>query len=289
MFASLSLLLCTISAVSAYVVPRTTVPPNWPTDLEDYDTYHCRYLANSCQTQHGTTFFSDCCHPLSANQSVSSLPSDCQMPSNTTCNDGLPSLIVDEGNGGGDCGDEPSTVPPTTTSTPPPADTYTPPASTTTPPPADTTSTPTDAYTPPPPPAETTPTPSPTTSAPADVGASPSTPAAKPVSSGTTSGSLTYGGFATYFYQGGNPGSCGQVNPDSAFICALDSAIYAGGSHCGQQVQITNLNNGQTVTVTVADECPTCDNAESIDLSVAAFQALDDLSVGTFPIAWAFV
>jgi len=37
------------------------------------------------------------------------------------------------------------------------------------------------------------------------------------------------------------------------------------------------------ITVTVADECPTCVNANSIDLSQAAFQALDDLSVGTFP------
>ena len=74
-----------------------------------------------------------------------------------------------------------------------------------------------------------------------------------------------------------------SLSLDNQHSIVLDSAIYGGGSHCGQQVQITNLNNGQTVTVTVADECPTCDNAESIDLSVAAFQALDDLSVGTFP------
>ena len=74
-----------------------------------------------------------------------------------------------------------------------------------------------------------------------------------------------------------------SLSLDNQHSIVLDSAIYGSGGYCGQQVQITNLNNGQTVTVTVADECPTCDNAESIDLSVAAFQALDDLSVGTFP------
>ncbi|KAG1735268.1 uncharacterized protein EDB91DRAFT_1037187, partial [Suillus paluster] len=47
---------------------------------------------------------------------------------------------------------------------------------------------------------------------------------------------------------------------------------------CGKQVQITNLSNGKTVTVTVADDCPTCANSESIDLSVAAFEAISDLS-----------
>lgn len=59
--------------------------------------------------------------------------------------------------------------------------------------------------------------------------------------------------------------------------------MYAGGSHCGQQVQITNTQTGKSVVVTVADECPTCDNADSIDLSVAAFQQLASLDQGTFP------
>lgn len=53
-------------------------------------------------------------------------------------------------------------------------------------------------------------------------------------------------------------------------------------SLCGQQVQITNTVSGQSITVTVADECPTCDNSNSIDLSVGAFSALsgNDLSEG---------
>jgi rare lipoprotein A (peptidoglycan hydrolase) len=70
---------------------------------------------------------------------------------------------------------------------------------------------------------------------------------------------------------------------------ALFGTLGPDSPLCGDQVQITNLNNGKTVTVTVADDCPTCENANSIDLSVAAFEALDDLSVGEFPISWFYV
>jgi rare lipoprotein A (peptidoglycan hydrolase) len=74
---------------------------------------------------------------------------------------------------------------------------------------------------------------------------------------------------------------------------------------CGKQVEITNTQNGKSVTVIVADDCPTCDNANSIDLSLGAFQHLADLSVGQvdsafsvifsihadrcYPVAWHFV
>jgi expansin (peptidoglycan-binding protein) len=52
-------------------------------------------------------------------------------------------------------------------------------------------------------------------------------------------------------------------------------------SHCGQTVTITNTNTGATVVATVADACPSCQgNPNSLDLSVGAFQALGDLSLG---------
>jgi rare lipoprotein A (peptidoglycan hydrolase) len=73
----------------------------------------------------------------------------------------------------------------------------------------------------------------------------------------------------------------------------MDQARYGNSGNasplCGQQVKITNNNNGNTVTVTVADDCPTCENSNSIDLSVAAFEALDALSVGEVPITWEFL
>jgi expansin (peptidoglycan-binding protein) len=92
---------------------------------------------------------------------------------------------------------------------------------------------------------------------------------------------------ATFFYQNGNPGACGTVHSDSDFICAIDQARYGDSGNasplCGQQVQITNTDNGKTVTVTIADDCPTCDNSNSIDLSVGAFEAIGDLSTGLLP------
>ena len=64
-FKSLCTLFAAATAVSAYVVPRTTPPSGWWTEgLEDYDTYHDRYLALGCQNYHGQEFFDLCCHPL---------------------------------------------------------------------------------------------------------------------------------------------------------------------------------------------------------------------------------
>jgi hypothetical protein len=92
--------------------------------------------------------------------------------------------------------------------------------------------------------------------------------------------------------QNGNPGACGNYNSDSALIGAIDIAWYgntgAVSQYCGRSVQITNLNNGKTVEITVADVCPTCDTSNSFDLSVGAFSAIADLSDGEVPITWFF-
>lgn len=278
-FATLFLSLTATSPVSALVVPRATAPKGWATTaLESYDTYHCRYLALQCQNQHNTQFFSDCCHPLAANQSVSSLPTECQMPSGVTCSNGQPVLVVSpSGSDDGGC-DEPSSTPTASTPT------------------SSTSSTTVKA----------TPAPTTSSSAPVNVAPAPTTThtsthtssASKVVStttpsSGSSDSSLNYGGFATYFYQNGNAGACGTVHSDSDFICAMDQTRYGNSGNasplCGQQVQITNQNNGNTVVVTIADDCPTCANENSIDLSVAAFEALSDLSVGDLPIKWMFL
>ncbi|KAG1756705.1 plant expansin [Suillus paluster] len=291
-FATVLLTLIATSAVSARVVPRATAPSGWDTAaLEPYDTYHCRYLSIDCQDQHGTTFFDQCCHPLQANESVDVLPSQCQMPSGVTCNNGEP--VTTGGSDDGDCGDEPSssstayTPAPSTSSTlvvatPAPSTSSTPVVATPTP---STSSTLVAA----------TPAPT-TTSAPVNVAPVPtSTYAPAPTSPSTASSNsgLTYGGYATYFYQNGNAGACGTVHSDSDYICAMDQALYGNSGNasplCGKQVQITNLSNGKMVTVTVADDCPTCDNAESIDLSVAAFEAISDLSTGEVSIAWEYL
>ena len=43
------------------------------------------------------------------------------------------------------------------------------------------------------------------------------------------------------------------------------------------------LTISQTLVATIADECPTCNNNNSIDMSVALFQGFADLAVGLLP------
>ncbi|KAJ3983520.1 RlpA-like double-psi beta-barrel-protein domain-containing protein-containing protein [Lentinula detonsa] len=101
----------------------------------------------------------------------------------------------------------------------------------------------------------------------------------------SVSGTTYTGGYATYFYQEGVAGACGTVHSDSDYIVAVDEDMYSS-SLCGKTVVITNEASGAQVTATVADECPGCATSTSLDLSVAAFEALSDLSVGTFSITW---
>lgn len=101
----------------------------------------------------------------------------------------------------------------------------------------------------------------------------------------SSSSSGTYSGEATYFFQNGVAGACGNVNSDSAYIVAIDSAMYSS-SLCGKSLTISG--NGKSVTATVADECPSCASSGSIDLSVGAFTALADESAGVVEVTWSW-
>ncbi|GAA5846797.1 hypothetical protein JCM3766R1_006315 [Sporobolomyces carnicolor] len=119
-----------------------------------------------------------------------------------------------------------------------------------------------------------------------------------PTSTSTTTSSsptasaavTTYKGEATYFFQGGVAGACGNVNPDSALIVALDYRLYGDlgkvSKYCGKSLTITNTANGKSVQATVADACPTCSSKYSLDLSEAAFGAIGDYDTGILPIQW---
>ncbi|BGP00828.1 DPBB_1 domain-containing protein [Rhodotorula toruloides] len=107
-------------------------------------------------------------------------------------------------------------------------------------------------------------------------------------SSSSSGGGQVFTGKATYYYQYGVAGSCGNYNSDDSYIIALSYTQVDGGSHCGQKVQITNTANGQSIEATVADTCPGCQFG-AIDLSVAAFKALGSLDSGVLPIQWSFV
>lgn len=109
---------------------------------------------------------------------------------------------------------------------------------------------------------------------------------------------------ATFFFQKGIAGACGKVNPESALIAAMrelpdlfnmssclllstETERYGDlskqSSLCGQQVQITNTKNGKTVTVTIADACPTCGGPNDIDLSQGAFDQIATEEEGEVP------
>ncbi|GAA5841855.1 hypothetical protein JCM5353_002041 [Sporobolomyces roseus] len=100
----------------------------------------------------------------------------------------------------------------------------------------------------------------------------------------------TFKGEATYFFQNGVAGACGKVNPDSAYIVALDYRLYGDmgkqSKYCGKSLTIKNTSNGKTVAATVADACPTCSSAGSLDLSEAAFGAIGEYDTGILPITW---
>ncbi|TNY18664.1 hypothetical protein DMC30DRAFT_41578 [Rhodotorula diobovata] len=108
-------------------------------------------------------------------------------------------------------------------------------------------------------------------------------------SSASSGGHVYSGGYATYYTQNGVAGNCGDVNPDSAYIVALPTATYAGGSHCGQKVRLTRTSTGKTITAMVADSCPTCVNNSCLDLSVAAFTAIATEEEGMVEITWEFI
>ena len=59
-------------------------------------------------------------------------------------------------------------------------------------------------------------------------------------------------------------------------------------ANCGRKITLTNTNNGKSVTVTVADACPTCGNQNDLDLSYAAFLQIATEAEGQVPIVWHF-
>jgi len=116
---------------------------------------------------------------------------------------------------------------------------------------------------------------------------------------GGGNGNWYTGGHATFYYQYGNAGACGKYHQDGDIIVAISNAHYgpeSKPSRCFQQVEIVNLQNGQYVKAIVADLCPTCKPAASMDLSLGTFKALnpgvpwDKLKAeGEFNIKWRFV
>ncbi|GAA5893136.1 hypothetical protein JCM5296_003081 [Sporobolomyces johnsonii] len=123
------------------------------------------------------------------------------------------------------------------------------------------------------------------------IAASSTTIAASSTTTTTSSASTaTYTGQATFFYQNGVAGACGNVNSDETPIVALDSRLYgntnAVSKYCGKSLTITNTANGQSVVATVADACPTCASKYSLDLSTGAFEQIGEEVTGVLDVVW---
>merc|ERR1712232_1504584 len=65
-------------------------------------------------------------------------------------------------------------------------------------------------------------------------------------------------GTATYYYQNGNPGACGNYASDSDYVVALNSAEYDGGAHCGKTIWVQSNESKKIVEAKIADLCPSC-------------------------------
>lgn len=299
MFASAVLFAALAStALSAPLQQRddaSAAPSHWAHGyLENYAVYHERYLALSCQTRHNTVFFDDCCHPL---LSIETLADDREAyctPNTTESSSAAEYTATATVTGTADaeaatqyCSAKTNaTVRSTSTSTWSAAE-----ASSTSASASASVTVEIEAkgqWAQPSPSAEPTiewvvPTTTSTTEVAAET----------TQASSASSSSMQTGGHATYFYQNGNAGACGQYHSDSDKVVAIDGngwwQTYGVQSDlCGRWVNIKNTNNGKTVTAMIADVCPTCVSDNSLDLSFGAFTAIASEGDGMVPIEWSF-
>ena len=59
--------------------------------------------------------------------------------------------------------------------------------------------------------------------------------------------------------------------------------LSSRSSNCGRKIELTNTNNGKSVSVVVADACPTCLHEDDLDLSFAAFTSIATVEEGEVP------
>ena len=73
----------------------------------------------------------------------------------------------------------------------------------------------------------------------------------------------------------------------------LETKLYGDlssrSSNCGRKIELTNTNNGKSVSVVVADACPTCLHEDDLDLSFAAFTSIATEEEGEVPSTFPLV
>ncbi|KAJ3852325.1 barwin-like endoglucanase [Lentinula lateritia] len=271
------------------ILPRVNTPSTYDTAiLEDYFTYHARYLALGCQYNHGNDFFDACCHPLLQNETLSDLEARCTPDPSvlSSVSASLEGYTSTSSSWSSTADVTPTTdvaqaAAPTTTWSSSSSDTWTPDTWTSS---SDASTSSSDTWTSS---SDTWTSSSDTWTSSSDTWTSSSdtwTSTSSAVSASSTA-NVNTGGFGTFFYQNGVAGACGTVHSDYDLVLAMDSAIYSADL-CGKSVTITNTDTGASVTAVVADECPTCINANSIDMSLGAFLTIGALATGQLNIEW---
>ncbi|WVQ93434.1 hypothetical protein IAU59_000506 [Kwoniella sp. CBS 9459] len=279
MFASIAIsaLVASASFASAQPIACRGMPSHYAEGyLENYDVYHARYIALGCSGQHtaNATFFDDCCHPLLATETLAEArPAYC-VPSNATVAE-VSSTYADY--------TSTATASATASADVDAAAEYSAASSSAAAEPTTTVAAVAQVAQ-----AEETTTSSSSTE---EAWTPTSSAAAETSASSSGSGETMTGGFATFFYQGGNAGACGTVHSDNDKVIAIDGNGWwqdfsSASPHCGKYITVTNTNNGKSVTAMVADVCPTCVSDNSLDLSVGAFNAIAEESEGSVPITW---
>lgn len=68
-------------------------------------------------------------------------------------------------------------------------------------------------------------------------------------------------------------------------IAAVHPDLYQDGNACGNTINITN-DDGTAISVTVADLCPSCVDANHIDLATGAYDQLGTRSEGMVSVTY---
>jgi hypothetical protein len=90
----------------------------------------------------------------------------------------------------------------------------------------------------------------------------------------------------TYYDTSVGLGACGNLNQNSAWTVALNSAQFGGGypsPECGKTITISY--GGKTAQAVIQDACPSCPYG-GLDLSPSLFQHFADLGTGVISGDW---
>ncbi|KAH8833660.1 RlpA-like double-psi beta-barrel-protein domain-containing protein-containing protein [Flagelloscypha sp. PMI_526] len=265
---------------------RYADPEGWFTGyLEDYTTYHLRYLAIDCDDKHNTDFFDKCCHPMLATETLEkNRAPECNPANHSSSSKDTSSDDSDNDDDYEDC--EESDDSDSSDSGNNHAATTAAPA--TTPTAKAKVATPSSSKKEETAPKSTKQEESKTTSSEAPKETK-NNDSSNNNSDNNGSDNVGYKntGIVTWYTQNGNKGACGELHSDDDLIAAMNSPQYKSLNVCGKSVMI-HANNGKSVKVKVVDECPGCKEG-SIDLSRGAFAQLGDFGLGTIDMSWNFV